>query len=92
MPRRHQGLAVIDALVMELRGIQHIVHMKAIGVADAVRCHFFSNDGDQGLALALRMIAVYTLVFRRVSSIPLFRLRTRSLWVGVPLHRSACLL
>ena len=51
---RHKSLAVIDALVMELRNIQHIVHLKAIGVDDAVRCHFLSNDGDQGLGFGIR--------------------------------------
>jgi hypothetical protein len=61
---RHERRAVIDALVMELRDIQHIVHLKAIGVDDAVRCHFLSNDGDQVLALASGMIAVYTVLPR----------------------------
>ena len=31
-------------------------------------------------------------VLARVRSFPLFRLRTRSLWIGVSLHRSACFL
>ena len=51
---RHEGLAVIDALVMKLGDIQHVVHLKTIGVDDAVRGYFLPNDGDQGPGFGIR--------------------------------------
>lgn len=53
-PLRHKGPAVIDTLVMKLRDSRHIVPPKAIGVDEAVRRHFFSEDGNPGRRVGVR--------------------------------------
>ena len=49
-----ESFAVVHASVMKLGHIQHIISPKAVGINNAVRLNFFSNDGDQRAGFGIR--------------------------------------
>ena len=42
-----EALRMVDAEVMEVRHIQHIIAAPAVGINDAIRDHLALYDGDQ---------------------------------------------
>ena len=49
-----EHVAVVDSSVVKLRNIQHIIHVKTVGIDDAVRHDLLSDNRDQQRRLRVR--------------------------------------